>query len=131
VLAISGDTTQALAHYERALAIDQLIRALRNMGEVLLAAGRPREACERFEAAVRLRPSEVALTIGLVRCLAATDRVDDAIVVGKSALASAPRSADLRLALAGVLEQAGRSDEAAVRRREAAAIDPSVAGRAP
>jgi tetratricopeptide (TPR) repeat protein len=132
VLAIGGDFPRALEHYQQALAIDPAyFDAQRNMAEVLLAAGRAREACEAFAAALGLRPRELAPTLGRMRCLGASDRTAEAIAVGTAALGWAPRSAPLRLALADVLEQAGRLDEAALRRREAAAIDPSASGRVP
>jgi tetratricopeptide (TPR) repeat protein len=132
VLALRGDTAGALEHYRLALVADPTyVEAQRNMGEVLLGAGRAAEACECFTEALRLRPRELTPTIGRVRCLAATGRVADAIAVGTDAIGWAPQAAALRATLARVLEQAGRHDEAALRYREAVAIDPSVATGAP
>ena len=131
VLALGGDTAQALEHYRLALAADPTyVEAQRNMGEVLLGAGRAAEACERFGEALRLRPRELAPTLGRMRCLAATDRVAEAIAVGTDAIRWAPRDAQVRAALARVLQQAGRDDQAAARQREAVAIDPSLAADA-
>jgi tetratricopeptide (TPR) repeat protein len=132
VLAIGGDSTQAIAHYQQAIALDPgYVEAQSNLGEVLLAVGRMAEACERFAEALRLRPRDIAPTIGRVRCLAATGRVDEAIAFGTDALGWATQSAELRRALARVLDQGGRADEAALRLREARAIDPAVAGPQP
>jgi tetratricopeptide (TPR) repeat protein len=132
VLALRGDTDGAIEHYRLALLADPTyVEAQRNMGEVLLGAGRAAEACERFAQALRLRPRELAPTIGRMRCLAVTGRAADAIAVGTEAIEWAPHAAALRATLARVLEQAGRHDEAALRYREAVAIDPSVATGTP
>jgi tetratricopeptide (TPR) repeat protein len=62
-----------------------------------------------------------------MRCLATLGRLPDAIAIGTDALVWAPDAAPVRAALARLLEQAGRHDEAALRRREAIALDPSLA----
>ena len=127
VLAMSGDTTTALEHYRLALEADPAyFEAHRNMGEVLLGAGRAADACERFDAALRLRPGELDPTLGRIRCLAAGDRLAEAIAAGTDALRRTrdPDRVRVRAALARVLVQAGRRDEAV-------ALDPTLGAGTP
>jgi tetratricopeptide (TPR) repeat protein len=128
VLALRGDMTGAVDEYARAIAADPAYAdPHRNLGEVLLQTGRAGDACDHFAEALRLRPHDVVPTVGRMRCLGALGRLPEAIAVGTDALGWAPRAAAVRVALARVLEQAGRVDEAALRRREAVALDPSLA----
>ncbi len=86
-----------------------------HLGTVLVRAGRPREAIDRFEQAVRLRPSYAVARYNLAAALAAENRTEEALrhfraVVSASEASETMRSraAEKILALEGAAGANGR-----------------------
>jgi protein O-GlcNAc transferase len=139
-----GDPSRALAHYDRALALDPgFVSALQNRGIVLTRLGRVDEAVENNRRFVSMCPGSVAAHFNLAETFLAARRYEEAAAAARKALALDPGHAlarlDLGLALAagGHLQDArvelqrvvSRPDPAVSRRIEAWAIEAGIVDR--
>ncbi|MBM3779509.1 MAG: tetratricopeptide repeat protein, partial [Acidimicrobiia bacterium] len=116
-----GRADRALAHLERALALDpRSAIAHHDVGTVLALAGRPRDAIARFEEAIRIDPDLVYARSSLGYLLHREGRIDEAMAHYRRVLAADPRHAAVHNNLAIALQSRGRLEEA-VRHYELAA----------
>jgi protein O-mannosyl-transferase len=124
----SGRLDDALASYDRALALDPAAADVhRNRGNALAAQGRVDAALESFATALRLDPSDARTRNSRANTLAGAGRHGEAIVEYEGALAIDPRYADAHGNLANVLVMEGRRDEARAHYEQALAADPGYA----
>jgi tetratricopeptide (TPR) repeat protein len=137
---VRKDAKSALAHFDRALEHQKTdVAALIGRGQALVALGREADALPAFESALAVDPSlsdvrrrvEVLRFRGLEQALARArqaaraGRLDEAIAVYSSVIASSPQSAVLYRELAAVERQKGDADRALEHSRKAAALDAS------
>jgi tetratricopeptide (TPR) repeat protein len=79
-LAAQGDPSTAIAHYERALALDPSRTDLRtNVGLALMRLGRPADAIPHYEAALARFPDRLAARVSLATALVAAGRRPEAV----------------------------------------------------
>lgn len=101
--------------------------ARNNLGNALLARGRPEEAAAQLGAAVRLAPRDAGSRINHGMALAQLGRIEDALAEHQRAVALAPLSPVAANALGGTLLDAGRIDEARRQFEAALRLQPSYA----
>ena len=97
------------------------------LGRVALAAGRPKEAIEEFELALRRQPALVAAHIGIGNALAMMMRNEEALARYEQALALRPRLPEAEFAAGFVLARMGKQKEAETRYRRALVLRPDFA----
>ena len=79
-LADEGRLTEAIAHYERALALDpRRVELHTNVGLALVRLGRLGEAVSRYERVLARYPDRVGVRVSLAVALVAADRVLEAV----------------------------------------------------
>jgi tetratricopeptide (TPR) repeat protein len=79
-LAAHGQPDAALAHYERALALDPARTELRtNIGLALVRLGRPADAIPHYEAVLASLPERIGVRVSLVTALVAVGRLPEAV----------------------------------------------------
>jgi tetratricopeptide (TPR) repeat protein len=98
-------------------------RALLGLGRVMLESGRAAEAAEVLKQVKG--PEALLARPALAAALARSGHLDDAIGVYRAQLALEPRSAQLWLDLATLLDGASRSAEARIALRSATSADPA------
>jgi len=138
-----SDPNRALAHFDRALALQtDYTSALVGKGQALLALDREAEAIAAIESALAVNPSLVDLRrrievlrfrnaerrLAAARQAARTGQRDEAIRAYTEAIASSPESAFLYRELAIVERQADDAEAALTHFRKAVELDPSDAG---
>jgi tetratricopeptide (TPR) repeat protein len=91
-LAEQGQLAEAIAHYDRALALDpRRVELHANAGLALARLGRPGEAVERYERVLARHPDRVAVRVSLAVALLAADRLPEAVTrLEEAARFSAP-----------------------------------------
>jgi protein O-GlcNAc transferase len=125
-----GYFERALAHYDRALALDPELRgALQNRGIVLTRLGRIDEAIESNRRFAALVTTSVDARHNLAESLLAGGRYYDAVAAARDALAIDAGHASSRLDLGLALAASGRTDEAREALRRVPWNDATVAQR--
>lgn len=115
----------AVLCFERALQCDTaLAPAHMNLGNVLQAEHRFREALERYDTALRLAPNYVEAHVNLASTLQAMDRSAEAIARLRAIIAFAPEVAAAHLNLALALRHIGALGEAENHYRQALVVRP-------
>ncbi len=110
---VMGDDVAALAHYDRALKINQSHpESLQNRGVVLIRLGRAGEAIENNRRFLAASPESPAAHRNLVESCLSARRHQDAVSAANNALAISPSDAQLRLNRGYALAALGRIDEA-------------------
>ena len=121
-----GQVDEAVAHFQKALAIDPAFYDAHNsLGLVLLQQGRAKEAIARFQEAVKLRPDFAAAYNNLGNALRQDGQADAAVSHFRKALEINPRFALAFYNLGNGLLEQGRTDEAIAYFRKALEIQPS------
>jgi tetratricopeptide (TPR) repeat protein len=111
---LTRDRAAARKHFERALELDPWNGlALKSLGDLSLAEGKPEHAREHFEAAVASGFSHPDLDLSRARALYLLGRLDEALALADGFLAGRPDSADALVVKARVLRAQGRREEAA------------------
>jgi Flp pilus assembly protein TadD len=95
------------------------------LGTALMEAGRPTEAAERLEAAVKRYPASAGLRRSLVQAYLRQSRAEQAVDHAREAVRLDPKSAAGHNLLGAVLASRGEIDEAIEHFREAVQLDPS------
>jgi adenylate cyclase len=124
-----GDSETEMELADRAVALNpNSFAAWNSRGRVYLIAGRPEEAIQSFERAIRMSPVDPRLHstfAGMGSAFIELGRFDEAIVAGKKAQRQKPSNPSTYRCLASALAHLGRDSEA----REAATrlleVDPA------
>src|SRR5207237_8656210 len=104
---------EAVASLERARKLDPKdARAFWLMGNILHSQKRHEDAIRHYQGALRLNEKCVQALMGLTSAYCACKRFDDAIAVGRIAVAAAPESADAFYLLGLAFANANRGHEA-------------------
>jgi len=123
-----GQVDEAIAHFQRALAIrPDYAMAHYNLGELLHQRGQLDEAIAHFQRALEIQPRYADAHNNLAIALLQRGRLDEAMTHLQQALAIQPDDAEIHNNLAGVLSQKGRVAEAIVHFQEALEIRPDYA----
>jgi len=130
VLLSEGKLKEAIAHYEKAVALEPLYAQTYNtLGVALMKYGHVREALPYLSQAVKLRPDFAEAHSNLGLALSSLGDVDQAIARYKEALRLKPDYAEVRGNLAIEFARQGRLDEALAQFSESLRLDPdSVQG---
>jgi len=106
------DMTQALAHLDKALALDpNYVPARSARGSLYSQEGKPEAAVKDLELAATQQPDDPANLDRLGQTYQALDRTDDAVRVLRRAADLAPTDSKTLLHLGRALADAGRTDE--------------------
>ena len=109
----AGKLPQAVASYERALALDPNVpEALSNLALALKALGRADDAIARCEQALKLRPDAAEILLNLGMLLREQRRSTEAAAVYRRALAIKPNDPTLLSNLGNALKDQGEFGEA-------------------
>lgn len=127
LLDAAGRRDDALSHLEASIAIRPRSETLFNAGNVCAALGRTDDAERYYRGALRLNPGLVAVAQNLGSLLGAQGRLDEARAVLLAAAAKRPDMAPLQYNLAVVAWRKNDAAEAALRCRNALALDPEYA----
>jgi len=123
-----GRTSDAIAHYERALEIDpNHAGAHNNLGVALAAQGRIADAISHFQRAVAIRPDYANAHSNLGMALASQGRIADAVPQLERALALNPSHGDAHNNLGLALAAQGRIGEAIVQFEHTLVLNPGHA----
>jgi tetratricopeptide (TPR) repeat protein len=120
-----GDVARALAAFEQALAFGTDFTALVGRGMALQMLGRHGEALADFEAALRLRPGDIAAIANRGNALQDLGRHAEALESFDRALALRPGFARILYSRSNVLQEMNRFDEALAGYRQVLAQDPA------
>jgi predicted TPR repeat methyltransferase len=124
----AGDLTDALADYDRIIAIDPRIAEVHNnRGLVLHRLEQPAEALASCEQAISLSPSLSDAHVNRGNALSALGRRDDALAAYDQALALNPDRAEAHLGRGNLLCDESRHDEALAAYDRALALRPGLA----
>jgi arylsulfatase A-like enzyme/Tfp pilus assembly protein PilF len=120
-----GKDREAIAHYEKALALrPDYVEALNSLGLTLVHAGRIDDAIARYEQALKIKPDYVQAHNNLANVLERTGRHAQAIEHYEQALRIQPDFMDAHFNLALALEQSGQLAEAIGHYEQAAKLKP-------
>jgi tetratricopeptide (TPR) repeat protein len=109
------DMTQALAHLDKALALDpNYVPARSARGNLYSQEGKPESAVKDLETAVSLQPDDALNLDRLGQTYQALDRTDDAVRVLRRAAELAPEDSKTLLHLGRALADRGRTEESKV-----------------
>ncbi len=121
---------QAIAEAKRAIALSpNFYSPYAALGGSLIFAGRPAEAIDEFEKAIRLNPRNplylATYLTGLGSAYSLTGRVEEAIIVLKRAVALSPSFSSPHEILASIYSALGREEEARAEAAEVLRLNPS------
>ena len=122
-----GTLDEAIASFQRVRQLRPDATVHLNLGNALLAAGRPEAAEAELRAAVRLDPDLAPALYNLGNVLAWQGRHEEARRQYDRAVAADPESAEARFNLATFQAARGQIDEAIAGYREAVRLDPGLA----
>ena len=127
-LAASGKTTDAIAVYDKSLAINNdSSQTHNNLGSALAEAGRFDEAMTQIQKAIALDPDNSAAHINLGHLLEVTGHRDEAVQQLTQGLQIAPKNADGHNIYGVILAREGKMDEAIAELQQAVALSPNSA----
>jgi protein O-mannosyl-transferase len=127
-LAAAGRNAEAMAHYDRAIALRPGFASARvNRGNLLVRSGRLDEAVAEFQAALRAEPSNGEALADAGNALAQAGRTGEALACYETLVREKPSAPEARYGLAFVLERAGRDTDALREYGEAIRLRPDYA----
>jgi tetratricopeptide (TPR) repeat protein len=127
-LAASGKTTDAIAVYDKSLAINNdSSQTHNNLGSALAEAGRFDEAMTQIQKAIAIDPDNSAAHINLGHLLEVTGHRDEAVQQLTQGLQIAPKNADGHNIYGVILAREGKMDEAIAELQQAVALSPNSA----
>ncbi len=127
-LIAAGRPQDAIAHYQRALAIkSDYPQALNNLGNAMIQAGRPAEAIEYCQKALRFDPGFYEAYYNLGNAYSHTGRPQEAIEYYRQALALKPGYTEAHNNLGAALVRTGRFLEAIEQCQKALLLNPRIA----
>ena len=127
-LAASGKTTDAIAAYDKSLAMNNdSSQTHNNLGSALAEAGRFDEAITQIEKAIALDPDNGTAHINLGHLLEVTGHRDEAIEQLKAGIQIAPKNADGHNIYGVILAREGKMDEAVAELQQAVTLSPGSA----
>jgi tetratricopeptide (TPR) repeat protein len=125
VLREKGRMDEAIAHYQKALAIKpDYAAAHNNLGNALDQMGRVNEAIAHYQKALEIRPDYAGAHNNLGNALRQKGRVDEAIVHFQKALQINPDDVDAHVNLGDLLLRNGSADGAITQFQKALQIKP-------
>jgi len=128
ILALAGNYEQALAAYQRAIALDPKYASPHNgMGNVYADLGRYDEALAAYQRAIALDPKYASPHNGMGNVYADLGRYDEALAAYQRAIALDPKYASPHNGVGNVYYRLGRYDEALAAYQRAIALDPKDA----
>lgn len=107
-----GELAEAAAQYERALSFDDRSPELWTRLGAVRCQTHPATLTDAFDRAEALSPSYGPLWLERARCRASLGQIAPALEAGHRAARGLPEQPEVSLLLAGLLERAGRPDEA-------------------
>jgi len=116
----------ALANYDRALALRPTVEAWGNRGAVLQELGRPNEAIASFDRALAMNPSHATSFFNRGNALRDLYRHEEALADYDRALALKPNHADAHNGRGSILQDFKRFDEAFAAYDRAFSFDPDL-----
>jgi predicted TPR repeat methyltransferase len=124
----AGDLTDALADYDRIIALEpRIAEAHNNRGLVLHRLARPAEALASCEQAISLSPGLSDAHVNRGNALSALGRRDDALAAYDQALVLSPDRAEAQLGRGNLLCDENRHEEALAAYDRALALKPGLA----
>ncbi len=127
-LAAQGRIDQAVAHYERVLALKpDNVAAHNNLGLMLMAQGKMDQAVAHYERALALNPDDAPTHYNLGLARAAQGKVDQEIAHYQRAVALQPNFAAAHNNLGFTLTAYGKMDQAVAHYERALALKPDYA----
>jgi tetratricopeptide (TPR) repeat protein len=124
---LEGRFPDALAHYDRAIALNPAVAATHcNRGLALQSLGQASAALDAFDTAIRLEPSYADAHYNRGIVLRQLKRPQDALQSYDRALRLAPDSAETHANRGNVLRDLGRSEEAVASFDRAIALKPDM-----
>jgi tetratricopeptide (TPR) repeat protein len=127
-LAASGKTTDAIAAYDKSLAMNNdSSQTHNNLGSALAEAGRFDEAITQIEKAIELDPDNGTAHMNLGHLLEVTGHRDEAIEQLKAGIQIAPKNADGHNIYGVILAREGKMDEAVAELQQAVTLSPGSA----
>ena len=127
-LAVQGRSAEAIAQYQKALAIKPDFKWARySLANVLAAQGRTAEAIAQYQKALEISPDFAEARYNLANVLAGQGRTAEAIAQYQKAVVSAPNAAEAHNNLGTVLLGQGRPVEAIEQYQKALEISPDFA----
>ena len=128
VLYQKGKVDEAIAHYQKALALEpNFANAHYNLGNALFDKGRVDEAMAQFQEALKIQPDFAEAHNNLGNALLGKGRVDEAMAEIQEALKIQPDFAAAHNNLGNALVDKGRVDEAIAQYQKALNIQPDFA----
>ncbi len=125
-LQIDGHVDDAIAHYQRAIALQpDYAPAYNNLGTALRAKGKPLDAVAEYQRALGVRAAYPEAHYNLANALTDAGRPKDAADHFRIALQAMPGSADVHNNLGIALADEGKRDDAITEFRAAVAADPA------
>jgi len=129
---LMGDFDQALAAYRKSLALAATPMTYSNIGTLEFYSGRPKEAVDAYESALRLNPNHFELWANLgdaCRCTPGLEKKADeayakAISLCRRELQINPEQGSVRSVLALSLAKTGKAAEAEEQAQKALALNP-------
>jgi protein O-mannosyl-transferase len=126
LLAKSGRSDEAFAHYQRALDLNpNFAEAHNNVGLMLADMGRLNEALAHYQSAVRLDPSHAKPHNNVGTVLAKLGRTDEALAHYEKALELKPNHPEVDFNLGVLLSDMGRTNEALAHYERALDLNPN------
>ena len=121
----TGALTEAIATYERLIALRPTAEAHCNLANVLARSGRLDDAVTQFRRALALKPDLVAAHNNLANALAGLGRPDEALGHFQKALALDPNLVEAHVNVGNVLLAQGKQAEAVAQFQRALAVNPN------
>ncbi|MEP6602978.1 MAG: tetratricopeptide repeat protein [Spartobacteria bacterium] len=123
-----GQFTEAIAHFENAVAIDPTVRKAHfNWAAALMQTGNTAEAIVHYEKELQNQPESADTENNLANALMQADRTEEAIEHFRRFLQLRPTSATGHYNLAVALDRSGRASEAESQYEQALALKPDYA----
>jgi len=127
ILLAEGNVTEAMAHFEKAAAIEPNAADVHsNLGSALLQQGLLEAAIRQFRQAISIQPDSALAHNNLGNVLSRQGRLDEAIIQLQKAVEFQPALVSARCNLATALLEAGRVDEAMQHLQRAIELQPNV-----